>query len=101
MDTTIMHTMTEAILAVAITTAIITAIEAAIDAVRRAVAPENSTFRALPMATPRGVRRQPIRGPGVSRPIGVIPPQYLPALAQSRLLRRRTAHQPMATRYRR
>lgn len=89
-----MSMMTAAILAVAITTAIITTIETVVDAVRRAAAPDDPTSRAAP-------RRQARRPSGVSYPTGVIRPQYLPALAQSRLLRLRAAHLSTATRHRR
>lgn len=39
-----------------------------------------------------GNRRRAVRECAPSRPIGFIQPQYLPALAQSRLLRLQTAH---------
>jgi len=38
----------------------------------------------------RAVKRSPVS----SRPVGQIQPQYLPALAQSALLRLRVAHKP-------
>ena len=102
-----MNMMTDAILAVTAIAAIITTITAAVGAVGR-VAPESSTSRPvpagdsltpagrsvggpmgqpIPMASLRGIRRQTMRDSGMSRPVGLIQPQYLPALALSQLLR--------------
>jgi hypothetical protein len=93
-----MHMMRAAILAV--TKAIITGIRATVDAVGRTT-PGDLTSHAITVAASRGIRRQAMRASGVSHPIGLIRPQYLPALAQSRLLRLRIAHLSAATRHRR
>jgi hypothetical protein len=70
-------------------TAIILTIAAALSVAARAAASESSTTQAVPAATPSRVRRRAMRNSGVSRPIALIRPQYLPALARSRVLRLR------------
>jgi hypothetical protein len=84
-ETTIMNIMTAAILAI---TAIILTITAAISAAARA-ASESPETKAVPLETQPRVRRRAMRNTGVSRPIALIRPQYLPALARSRILRLR------------
>jgi hypothetical protein len=87
-ETTIMNMMTAAILGITALTAIILTITAAVSAAARAVS-ENPTTQEVPVATPPRIRRRALRNSGVSRPIGLIRPQYLPALARSRILRLR------------
>ena len=87
-ETTIMNTMTAAILGITALTAIILTLMAALNAAPRA-ASESSATQLVPAATPPRIRRRTMRTPGVSRPIGLIRPQYLPALARSRILRLR------------
>jgi hypothetical protein len=87
-ETTIMNTMTAAILGITALTAIILTLMAALNAAPRA-ASESSATQVVPGATPPRIRRRATQTPGVSRPIGLIRPQYLPALARSRILRLR------------
>ena len=87
-ETTIMNVMTAAILAITAITAIILTITAAISAAARAAA-ESPETKAVPVATQPRVRRRALRNTAVSRPIALIRPQYLPALARSRILRLR------------
>jgi hypothetical protein len=85
-ETTIMNTMTAAILGITALTAIILTLMAALNAAPRS-ASESSATQVVPAATPPRIRRRTMRTPGVSRPIALIRPQYLPALAHSRILR--------------
>ena len=85
-ETTIMNTMTAAILGITGITAIILTIAAAVSAAVRAAASESPATQVVPVATPPRIRRRALR---VSRPIALIRPQYLPALARSRILRMR------------
>jgi hypothetical protein len=87
-ETTIMNMMTAAILGITAITAIILTITAALSAAARA-ASESPATQVTPVATPAGIRRRAVRNSVVSRPIGLIRPQYLPALARSRILRLR------------
>lgn len=86
-----MNMMTEAILAVTAIAAIIATITAAVGAVGRA-APVSSTSRTIAMTAQRGIHRQAMRDSGMSRPMRLIQPEYLPALALSQLLRLRMTH---------
>jgi hypothetical protein len=88
-ETTIMNMMTAAILGITAITAIILTIAAAVSAAARAVASENPATHVAPVAAPPRVRRRTMRSSGGSRPIALIRPQYLPALARSRILRLR------------
>jgi hypothetical protein len=83
-----MNMMTAAILGIAAVTAIIITITAAVSAAARA-ASESPAPQVVPVATPPRIRRRAMRNSTVSRPIGLIRPQYLPALARSRILRLR------------
>jgi hypothetical protein len=87
-ETTIMNVMTAAILGITAITAIILTIAAVVSAAARAAA-ESPATQVVPVATPPRIRRRAMRSSGVSRPIGLIRPQYLPALAHSRVLRLR------------
>jgi hypothetical protein len=87
-ETTLMNMMTAAILGITAITAIILTISAAVSAAARAAAGSPAT-QVVPVATPPRVRRRAMRNSGVSRPIALIRPQYLPALARSRILRLR------------
>jgi hypothetical protein len=87
-ETTIMNMMTAAILGITAITTIILTIAAAVSAAARA-AGESPATQVVPVATPPRVRRRAMRNSAVSRPIGLIRPQYLPALARSRILRLR------------
>ena len=87
-ETTIMNMMTAAILGITAITAIILTIAAAVSAAARA-ASESPATQVVPLATPPRIRRRAIRNSGISRPIALIRPQYLPALARSRILRLR------------
>lgn len=82
------NVMTAAILGITAITAIILTIAAAVSTAARAASgsPEN---KSVPVATQPRVRRRAMRNSGVSRPIALIRPQYLPALARSRILRLR------------
>lgn len=82
---------TAVILAATVVPTMITTI-AAVKAARDWAAREISPLRVGPVTSRPGIRRQGLRDSGMSRPIGLIRPQYLPALAQSRLLRLQTAH---------
>lgn len=88
-ETTIMNVMTAAILGITAITAIILMIAAAVSAPARAAASESQATQVVPAASPPRVRRRTMRSSGVSRPIALIRPQYLPALARSRILRLR------------
>jgi hypothetical protein len=88
-ETIIMKMMTAAILGITAITAIIQMITAAVSAAARAAASESPATQGVPVATPPRVRRRVMRNSGVSRPITLIRPQYLPALARSRILRQR------------
>ena len=87
-ETTIMNVMTAAILGITAITAIILTIAAAVSAAARAAA-ESPETKSVPVATPPRIRRRAMRNSAVSRPIALIRPQYLPALARSRILRLR------------
>jgi hypothetical protein len=86
-----MNMMTAMILAGTALTAIILMLTAAFGGAERG-AGKSSTTRAIPPTAPTVIRRPAIRDRASSRSIGLIRPQYLPALAQSRLLRLRMAH---------
>jgi hypothetical protein len=83
-----MNMMTAAILTSTALTAIITTITAAVSAATRAALQSQAT-RVIPVSAPSKLRRHAVRRSGVSRPMGLIRPQYLPALARSRILRPR------------
>jgi hypothetical protein len=51
----------------------------------------------IPVAASPKSRRRAVRISGVSRPIAMIRPQYLPALARARSLRLQMAHLAIAT----
>jgi hypothetical protein len=85
-ETTIMNMMTAAILGITAITAIILTIAAAVRAAARA-ASERLAAQGVTAATPPRVRRRATRNSLVARPIALIRPQYLPALARSRILR--------------
>jgi hypothetical protein len=87
-ETTIMNMMTAAFLGITAITVIILTIAAAVSAAARA-ASESPEIQSVPVATQPRVRRRAMRNSGVSRPIAPIRPQYLPALARSRILRLR------------
>ena len=91
-----MHTMPEAMFAIAVITMTITTIAAAISATVR-----TDLDRPIPSATPTVVstrmRRQATRGSGTSRPVRLIGPQYLPALARARIFRLQTSHLTVTT----
>ena len=78
---------TAVVLTITAITAIIM-ITAAVSAAARA-APEGTATQVVPVATPPKIRRRALRNSRVSRPMGLIRPQYLPALARSRILRLR------------
>jgi hypothetical protein len=97
-----MNTMTTAFRAITAVTAIITTITAAVGAAARAALKRPVTPTVSP-ANPPGVRRRTMRNwnSGISCPIGPIRPQYLPALAQSRIFRMQVLHRPIRTKHRR
>jgi hypothetical protein len=82
-----MNMMTAAFLSNAVT-AIITTITAAVGAAARMASKPRPTL-VIPVAAPRRIRRQAQQCSGIFRSIGLIPPQYMPALAQSQILRLR------------
>jgi hypothetical protein len=82
-----MNVMTAAILGITAIMAIILTIAAAVSAAARAASESPETK--VPAATQPGIRRRAMRNSGVSRPINLIRPQYLPALAHTRILRLR------------
>jgi hypothetical protein len=75
---TVKNMMTAAFLTKAIT-AIITTITR--------VVPKPQATLAIPVAAPLRIRRQAQRRSGIFRSIGLIPPQYMPALARTHILR--------------
>jgi hypothetical protein len=79
-ETTVMNMMTAALLTKAIT-AIITTITR--------VAPQPPVTLATPVAAPLRIPRQAQRRSEIFRSIGLIPPQYMPALARTHILRLR------------
>ena len=91
-----MNMMTLAIRATTAITVIVTTITAAVSAAARP-GRDRLTTRAIPAAVSPKSRRRAVRTSGVSRSIGMIRPQYLPALAQARSLRLRMAHVAIAT----
>ena len=70
------------------TTAIITTITEAFGAAARLASKPRLT-RAIPVAAPQRIGQQAQRRSGIFRSIGLIPPQYMPALARSQILRLR------------
>ena len=86
-----MNMMTIAFLAIAAITVIVTTISAAINIVARTRL-DSPTTRAIPATVSTRVRRHATRVAGISRPIRLIRPQYLPALARARILRLQTSH---------
>ena len=95
-DTTIMNMMAALILAVTGITVIVIIITAAFSGADQA-AVKGSTAAAAPVPSPTRLRQHPTRAPGVLRSQVAIRPQYLPALAQSRLLRLRLTRLSIAT----
>jgi hypothetical protein len=91
-----MNMMTTAFVAIATITVIATTIAAAINAAAR-MGVDRPTTRAIPATVSTRARRQATRGARVSRPIRLIRPQYLPALARARILRLQTSHLAVAT----
>jgi hypothetical protein len=77
---TVMNMMTAASLTKAMT-AIITTIAR--------VAPRRQATPAIPVSAPLRIRRQAQRRSGIIRSIGLIAPQYMPALTRSHILRLR------------
>lgn len=82
-----MNTMTAAFLTNAVR-AITTTITAAVSAAARTASKPRAAL-AIPVAAPRRIRRRAQRRYGIFRSIGLIPPQYMPALARSQILRLR------------
>lgn len=70
-------------------TASITAITMAIGAVAARSVPASPPVREVPTVYPPGTPRQVQRHARITRSVGSVPPEYLPALARSRLLRLR------------
>jgi hypothetical protein len=101
-ETAMMNMMTTALRAITAVTAIITTITAAVSAAVRA-APGSPATPTVPAAGSPEVRRQAMRNwnSGTSCPIGPIRPQYLPAVAQSRIFRLGMSHRLIRTRHRR
>ena len=90
-----MKRMTAGVPAITAVKAIITTITAAFSAAFRSAraALESTATRAIPVAAPPGIRRHATRYSGISRPIGLVRPEYLPALERSLILRLRIARQ--------
>jgi hypothetical protein len=95
-----MNMMTAAILAITAMAAVITTIMAAVSAAAWAALKGPAT-RVIPVAAPPTIRRRAKRDSRIPRPIGLIRPQYLPALARSRILRPRMLHLSSTTPHRR
>lgn len=95
-ETRIMSMMTLATRAITAITVIVTATIAAVGTAAR-TGLDRPTIPAIPAAASPKSRRRVVRTSGVSRPIGMIRPQYLPALARARSLRLRMAHLVIAT----
>ena len=84
------RTMTQTPAMNMMTTAFLTkAITAIVTKIMRLV-PKHQGTLAIPMATPLRIRQQAERRSAILPSIGLIPPQYMPALAQSHIWRRRT-----------
>jgi len=94
-----MKMMTAGAPAITAVTAIITTITAAFSAAIRSAraALGSPAARAIPVVAPPGIRRQATRYSGISRPVGLVRPEYLPALARSQILRLRIARLPTTT----
>ena len=95
-ETLIMSMMTVATRAITAITVIVTTITAAVGAGAR-TGLDGPTIPATPAAASPKSRRRAVRTSGISRPLGMIRPQYLPALARARSLRLRMAHLAIAT----
>lgn len=89
--------MTAMILAGTALTAIIIMLTAAFAAAGRR-GQRSSTMPSIAATAPTRNRRTVMRERASSRSVGLIRPEYLPALAQSRLLRLRMAHLSITTR---
>ena len=95
-ETLIMNMMTVASRAITAITVIVTTITAAVSAAAR-TGLDRPTARAIRVAASPKLRRQALRTSGVLHPIGLIRPQYLPALARARSLRLRMSYVAIAT----
>ena len=95
-ETLIMSMMTVATRAITAITVIVTTTMAAVGVAAR-TGFDRPTIPAIPAAASPKSRRRAVRISGVSRPIGTIRPQYLPALARARSLRLQMAHLAIAT----
>lgn len=87
-----MKLITAATLAITALTALIITINAVVSSAARTAprspaAQQDPASRAIPVAVPQGARRPVLRETGISRPMGWIRPEYLPALARSQSLR--------------
>jgi len=91
-----MNMMTAASRAITAITVIVTSITAAVSAAAR-TGLDSPTTRAIPVVASPKIRRQAVRTSGILHPIGLIRPQYLPALARARSLRLRMSHLAIAT----
>jgi hypothetical protein len=91
-----MNMMTVAIRAIAAITVVVTTMMTAAGATGR-TGLDRATTRTISAAASLKARRRAVRASGVSRSIGMIRPQYLPALARARSLRLRMAHVAIAT----
>jgi hypothetical protein len=92
-----MNMMTAMILAGTALTAIIVMLTAAFAGAGRRGG-TSSTMPPIAATAPTRIRRTVMRERASSRSVGLIRPQYLPALVQSRLLRLRMAHLSITTR---
>ena len=81
-----MNMMTVATRAITAITVIVTTITSAVGAAGR-TGLDRPITSAIPAAASPKTRRRVVRTSGISRSIGMIRPQYLPALARARSLR--------------